>query len=87
MDGSEKISYSLVLSELVLHDAKVEILLSSWHFLVVFWLRPPPAASFMFWYIKGVQVTHIWAKFQLCLICSSRALKFQMFSYRQKVQF
>ena len=41
MDGSEKIPFSLTLSELVLDDAKVEILLISWHFLAIFWLRPP----------------------------------------------
>ena len=42
MDGSEKIPFFLALSELVLDDAKVEILLISWHFLVDFWLRLPP---------------------------------------------
>ena len=54
-------------------------------------LDAPSIRSFidtlMFWYIKGVQVIHIWAKFHLCLICSSRVLKFQMFSYQQTVQF
>ena len=45
MDGSEKIFFSLALSELVLDVAKVEILLISCHFLVVFWLRPLPAYS------------------------------------------
>ena len=40
MDGSEKIPFSLALSELVLDDAKAEILLVLWHFLVAFWLRP-----------------------------------------------
>ena len=43
--------------------------------------------TLFFWYIKGVQVVHIWHKFHLCLICSSRVLKFQMFSYQLKVQF
>ena len=42
MDGSEKISFSLALSELVLDDAKVEIRLISWHFPVDFTLRLPP---------------------------------------------
>ena len=42
MDSSEKIAFSLALSELVLDDAKVKILLVSWHFLVIFWLRPHP---------------------------------------------
>ena len=41
----KKSPFSLVLSELVLDDAKVEILLIPRHFLVVFWLRPPPAHS------------------------------------------
>ena len=41
MDDSETIPFSLTLSELVLDDAKVEILLILWHFLVVFWLLPP----------------------------------------------
>ena len=36
MYGSEKIPFSLLaLSELVLNDAKVEILLTLWYFLVV----------------------------------------------------
>ena len=45
MDGSEKIPFSLALTELVLDNAKVKIMLVSWHFLVAFWLRPPPAHS------------------------------------------
>ena len=75
MDGSEKISFSLGLSEFVLDDAKVKILLISCYFLVVFWLPPPLTFHridiLMFWYIKGIQVTHIRAEFHLCLICSS----------------
>ena len=45
MDGSEKIPISLPFSKLVLDDVKVELLLISWHFLVVFWLHPPPIRS------------------------------------------
>ena len=45
MDGSEEISISLAFSKLVLDDVKVEILLISWHFLVVFWFRPQPTHS------------------------------------------
>ena len=89
MDGSDKIPISLAFSKLVLDDVKVEILLILWHFLF-FSLRPPPVHSLtpsFFFDIKGVQVVYIWAKFHLCLICSSRVLKFQMFSYQQKVQF
>ena len=89
VDGSEKISFSLALSELVLDDAKVKIFLISRHF-PFFWLRPPTRPfidTLMFWYIKGVQATHIWAKFHLYLVFSSRVLKFQMFSYQQNVQF
>ena len=40
MDGSEKISIYSAFSKMVLDDVKVEIFLISWHFLVVFWLRP-----------------------------------------------
>ena len=40
-----------------------------------------------FWYMKGTQEVHTWAKFHLCLVCSSRVFKFQMFSYQQKVLF
>ena len=68
MDGIEKIPFSLALSELVLDDAKIEIFLISWHFLVVFWLHLPVCPfidTLMFWYIKGVQVAHTWAKFHL----------------------
>ena len=55
-------------------------------------LVAPPTHPFIdtliIWYVKGVQVVQIWAKFHLYLIiCSSRVLKFQMFSYQQKVQF
>ena len=56
----------------------------------VFFVAPLPIHSltpYFFWYIKGVQVVHIWHKFHLCLICSSGVLKFQMFSYQLKVQF
>ena len=89
MDGSEKIPFSVALSELVLDDAKVEILLIS-AFSGGFLVAPPTLPfidTLMFWYIKGVQVIHIWAKFHLCLICCSRVFKFKMFSYQQKVQF
>ena len=54
-------------------------------------LDVPPSHLFIytliFWYMKGIQEVHIWAKFHLCLICSSRVFKFQMFSYQQKVPF
>ena len=69
MDGSETIPFCLALSELVLDDAKVEILLILWHFLVVFWLLPPLpktrpfSDTLMFWYVKGVHVIYTWAKF------------------------
>ena len=43
--------------------------------------------TFIFWYMKIIQEVHIWAKFHLCLICSSRVFKFQMFSHKQKVPF
>ena len=66
IDGSEKIPFCLTLSELVLDDAAP---------------TRPFIDTLMFWYIKGVHVIHIWAKFHLCLICRSRVLKFHMFSY------
>ena len=54
-------------------------------------LDTPPSHPFIytliFWYMKGIQEVHIWAKFHLCLISSSRVFKFQMFSYQQKVPF
>ena len=91
MDGSEKILNSFSgFSKLVLDDVKVEILLISWHFWWFFSTASPNRPfidTLMFWYIKGVQEVHIWAKFHLCLICSSQVLKFQMFSYQQKMQF
>ena len=89
MDGSETILISLPFSKLVLDDVKVKILLISWHLLVFFWLHPnlPIHWHSYFWYIKGVQSVHIWNKFHLCLICSSRVFKFQIFSNQQKVQF
>ena len=37
-----KITFSLVLSKLVLNDVKVEVLLISRHFVVVLWMRPLP---------------------------------------------
>ena len=56
-----------------------------------FWLHTPIPLIYYwhphFWYIKGIQLVHIWAKFHSCLICSSWVLKFQMLSYQQKVQF
>ena len=57
MDGSEKISISLAFSKLVLGDLKVEILLISWHFLVVFLVAPPTRPfidTLIIWYVKGV---------------------------------
>ena len=36
----------------------------------------------IFWYMKGIQEVHILAKFHLCLIFSSRVVKFQMFLYQ-----
>ena len=41
MDNS-KIPSSLALFELILDDVKVKIVLIPWHFLVVFWMQPPP---------------------------------------------
>ena len=85
LDGSGwqwKIPIPLAFSKLVL-NVKVKFLLISWHFLVVFWLphpHPPIHWNPRFCYIKGIQLVHIWAKFHLCLICSSPVLKFQMFS-------
>ena len=32
------------------------------------------------WYMEGTQEVYIWAKFHVCVICSSRAFKFQIFS-------
>ena len=55
-------------------------------FLVVSSTRPF-IGTLMFWYIKGVQVTYIWAKFHLCLICSFRVLKFQCFHTSWKYNF
>ena len=53
-----------------LDDAKVEILLISWHFLVNFWLCPPPAHSLTLscfgilnvfrWYIPGPSFIYVW---------------------------
>ena len=43
--------------------------------------------TLIFWYMKDIQEAPIWAKFHLCLICSSLVFKFQMFSYQQKVPF
>ena len=87
MDGSEKISISLAFSKMVLDDVKVEILLISWHFLGCAPTRPF-IDTLIIWYVKGVQVVQIWSKFRICLIiCSSRVLELQMFSYQQKVQF
>ena len=42
----------------------------------------PFISTLMFWYIKGFQVVYIRAKLHLCLIDSSRYLKFQMFSHQ-----
>ena len=74
--------YPLAFSKLVL-NVKVKFLLISWHFLVVFWLCTPHLPIHWnpyFGFIKGIQLVHIYAKFHLCLICSSPVLKFQMFS-------
>ena len=32
------------------------------------------------WYMKGVEVVHIYVKFHVCLICSFRVFKFQIVS-------
>ena len=85
LDGSGwqwKIPNPLTFSKLVL-NVKVKFLLISWHFLVVFWLCTPHSPIHWnpyFGFIKGIQLVHIYAKFHLCLICSSPVLKFQMFS-------
>ena len=83
MDSNEKIPFFLALSELVLDDANGDFLnfmAFSGDFLVAPSTRPF-IDTLMFWYIKGVQVINIWTKFHLCLICSSRVFKFQMFLY------
>ena len=50
----------------------------------VFGCTPPPHPRIhwnpCFCYVKGIPLVHIWAKFHLCLICSSPVFKFQMFS-------
>ena len=82
MAGNEKIFSSLAISELFLDDAKVEILLISWHFFGAFLVAPntrPFIDTLIFWYIKGFQVIHNKVKFHLCLVCSSGVLKFQSF--------
>ena len=84
-----KVPITLAFSKLVL-NVKVKFLLISWHFLVVFWLRhphPPIHWNPRFCYIKGIQLVHIWAKFHLCLICSSPILKFQIFSCSRRYNF
>ena len=43
--------------------------------------------NIIFWYMKGIQQVYLWAKFHLCLICSSQVFKLQMFLYQQKVPF
>ena len=70
IDGSEKISFSLALSELVLDDAKVKILLISLHFLLIVWLCPLPAHSLTSlcfvilkvfrWYTSGPSFIYVW---------------------------
>ena len=84
MDCSETIPISLAFSKLILDDVEVKILLISWHFWYFFGctLTYPFIDTLIFWYIKGGIY-----KFHLCLICSLQALKFQMLSYQQKVQF
>ena len=56
----------LAFSKLVLDDVKVDILLISWLFWWFLVASPicPFNDTFMFWYIKGVQVVHIWVKFK-----------------------
>ena len=66
MDGSEKIPISLPFSKLVLDDVKVELLLISWHFLVVFLVAPPTHPlidTLIFWYIKGAEWYIFWPSF------------------------
>ena len=65
-----KIPFSLALSELVLDDTKVRILLISWHFLVVFWMRFSPThlltpscfriLNVFRWYISGQSFIYVW---------------------------
>ena len=72
------------------YQVKVEILL----ILCPFWggfLDAPLFRTFICnliaWYMEGTQEVYIWAKFHVCVICSSRAFKFQIFSQQQKVPF
>ena len=65
-----KIPFSLALSELVLDDAKFEILLISWHFLVVLWMQSLPAHLLILlcfgilkvfrWHIYGPSFIYVW---------------------------
>ena len=60
--------------KVLLGNAKVQILLISWHFLVFLCMRPltrPHINTLIFWQMKGVEVIHIWTKFRLSLLCSS----------------
>ena len=62
---------SLAFSKLVL-DVKVKFLLISWHFLVVFWLHPPPPQVILkvfSWYVSRPYLIYVWFV----------VLKFQMF--------
>ena len=56
--------------KVLLGNAKVQILLISWHFLVFLCMRPH-INTLIFWQMKGVEVVHIWTKFRLSLLCSS----------------
>ena len=43
-------------------------------------LTRPLIDTLIFWQEKGIEVLHILAKFDLCLICNSEVFKFRMFS-------
>ena len=90
MDGSEKIPISLPFSKLVLDDVKAEILLISWHFLVIFWLRPthPFIDTLIFWYIKGVQWYISWPSFiYVWLFVVFKSWNFKCFHTSRKYNF
>ena len=75
MDGSEKIPFSIALSELVLDEAKVEILLISWHFLVIFWLR--------FWALSPPNMTRFCRNFdQRYVFHNTKTLSEQSFKIK-----
>ena len=81
----KKILTLIAFSELFFDDVKVEILLISWHLLMVFWMRLPVRqpifiATPIFMKIKGVEVVHMSCKFYLHLTCNSRVFIFGKFS-------